>query len=447
MASSTRRGRLAAAKVGFPGALRVPLFPDVDASVLLTETLRTLNAACNWLAARAFETKCADPDILHQRYYREIKGRFGVQSQFAIQVIAKVAWAYGRDLTIQPTFRSDGAFPYVHIHLWTCPKTRPGVVSLATLKGRRDVRYGVPERFRELFDAACAKGTEAGLQYHRGRWWLVPVVRHPQPAPIVATGGTLGVDLGIVNLAVDSDNETHSGSGVEAVRLRHEARRRDLQREKSARSHANRAAAKKHGVRVIPKKTRALRRKVGKVGQKEALYRRDTNHCISKKIVAKAVATHRRIALEDLTGILDDVQSRKAQRARLHGWAFAQLRFYITYKAARAGVPVVVVPARGTSTTCLNAACRYRSPKNRATRDTFACVRCGSTAPADWVGACNVVIAADVMQPQSSGHNPHDTGATSASEPCAHRGRLRAISARRACDALGQTETTPTWGK
>jgi putative transposase len=103
----------------------------------------------------------------------------------------------------------------------------------------------------------------------------------PTPPAEPADGGTLGVDLGIVQLATDSDGETFSGAAIEQIRQRMGALR-------AARQTRGTTSAKRH-----------LKRLSGQ----EARFRRATNHCTSKHLVAKAKHRHRRIALEDLRHI------------------------------------------------------------------------------------------------------------------------------------------------
>jgi IS605 OrfB family transposase len=78
----------------------------------------------------------------------------------------------------------------------------------------------------------------------------------------------------------------------------------------------------------------------------------NVNHTISKRIVAEAECTRRAIALENLEGIRARIKARRPQRATLHSWAFHQLRRFVAYKAALAGVPVVYVDPRNTSRMC-----------------------------------------------------------------------------------------------
>ncbi|MFS8902176.1 zinc ribbon domain-containing protein, partial [Synechococcus sp. H60.2] len=110
----------------------------------------------------------------------------------------------------------------------------------------------------------------------------------------------------------------------------------------------------------------------------------------SLAIVARAQATHRFIALEDLPGIRERTNQQprsKTERRRANSWAFSQLRQFLEYKAARAGVKVVVVPPAYSSQTCH----RYLWLGQREGKH-FRCVSpaCGWEGDADLNGA-NVI--------------------------------------------------------
>ena len=128
----------------------------------------------------------------------------------------------------------------------------------------------------------------------------------------------LGVDLGVVNIATDSDGNAYSGSHVRSMRHRHRKLRTKLQK----------------------KGTKAARRKLKRLSGKERRFATNTNHVISKQIVALAKGTGRGIALEDLSGIRERITARTGkQRYDLHSWAFFQLGQFILYKAIGKGVP------------------------------------------------------------------------------------------------------------
>ena len=122
----------------------------------------------------------------------------------------------------------------------------------------------------------------------------------------------LGIDLGIVTLATDSDGQSFTGAKVEATRQWYLKRRGVLQ----------------------SVGTKSAKRRIKKLSGKQAKFQKDTNHCISKSLVLKAEATSRAIILEDLSGISKNVRKeekrlRQTQRAKHSNWAFYQLRAYI----------------------------------------------------------------------------------------------------------------------
>ncbi|MGC5020248.1 RNA-guided endonuclease TnpB family protein, partial [Micromonospora sp. DT47] len=130
--------------------------------------------------------------------------------------------------------------------------------------------------------------------------------------------------------------------------------------------------------RLQAKGTKSARRLLARRKRREARHATDTNHVISKSIVAEAARTSRGVAVEQLTGIRQRVRLRKPQRAAVHSWAFAQLGSFLTYKAHRAGVALVQVDPAYTSQTC--AQCGHRDKRNRPDQATFICRSCGVVA-------------------------------------------------------------------
>ncbi len=230
------------------------------------------------------------------------------------------------------------------------------------------------ERQRQLL--ASRRG-ESDLAYVRGTWYLFTTCEIETPEPL-DVDGTLGVDLGVTNIAVDSDGEVHSGQAIKNVRYRHRRLRKNLQRKGTKRSRAR------------------LKRLSGQ----EARFAKDVNHVLAKRMVAKAECTKRGIALEELTFIRTRIKARRSQRATLHSWAFAQLQAFIAYKAALAGVPVYLVDARNTSRTC--PACGHCAKENRKTQAQFVCTSCCYAGNADVIAAINIGRRAPVSVPYVS---------------------------------------------
>ena len=350
--------------------LLVKLAPTPDQHAALQATMERFNACCDWLAGVAVGERCANKIALQKIAYYEARERFALSSQLTIRAIAKTVEAYKRDRRIRPRFKPYGAIPYdQRIMSWKGIQA----VSLLSLSGRLliPVRFGAYQQSR----LDRVKG-QADLVYRDGTFFLYCTVEAPEE-PVGEVEEYLGIDLGIVNLAVDSDGVVYSGEAVERYRRIHAHRRRNLQR----------------------KGTRAAKRKLKMLRRKQARYQSDTNHVIAKRVVAAAKCTARGIAVEDLGGIRDRVKVRRRQRARHANWAFAQLQSFIVYKARQAGVPFVLVDPRNTSRTCPS--CGHVARENRPAQDRFLCVQCGLAGLPDAFAARNIAsrARAAVMQP------------------------------------------------
>jgi IS605 OrfB family transposase len=342
----------------------------------ITDTMRAFNAAADWLAGEAFRLRTANRVELQQLYYYRLRDDFGISAQMAIRCVAQVCEAYKRDKSIRPRFRKYASIPYDQRLM-----TFKGVdrVSLLTLEGRTIVPLVMGKYQSERFNGK--HGQCDLVKREDGKWFLLVTIKTPDFAPIPSTD-FIGVDFGVVNLAVDSDGQTHQGDDVERTRQHYVKVKRSLQRKATKR--------KRGGKRPLN-----ARRKLKALSGRERRFKANTNHTIAKKIVAKATDTGRGIAIEDLEGIRNRTRFRQKQRDRMSKWAFAELRGHIEYKAALARVKVQPVDPRNTSRRCPE--CDHVSAKNRIRRDVFLCDECGYFDHADIVGAKNIRSGALVI--------------------------------------------------
>lgn len=347
---------------------QLQLLPTQEQQAFLRETLQTANAACNLISSLAWEHQTFGQYRLHHLSYRICRDQFPLAAQVVVRSIAKVADAYKLDKKVQRRFYPTAAHPFdARIFRFVDDHT----ISIWTTAGRQKIPFVCGQHQRGLL--AYRQG-EVDLCLIRGKWYIFAVCDVPGEEE-TAWVDALGIDLGIVNLAVDSDGTTYSGQAVEEKRRTFAHRRRNLQR----------------------KGSRSAKRKLQKLKGKQARYQKDVNHCISKAIVATAQRTARAIGLEDLTGIRERVTARRRQRARLSNWGFAQLRQFLTYKARLAGVALVLVDPRNTSREC--PACGHIAKANRPNRETFVCQSCGLAGPADDIAARNIRARAVVNRP------------------------------------------------
>jgi len=349
------------------------LVPTEEQHRALLETMHQFNAGANFVASVAFAEKSANKHELQKLVYGELRSTYQLSSQLAIRCISKATEVYKRDKSIQPHFKSEGVIVYD-------PRVMSfkglNIVSLLTLYGRVLVpfRIGAYQEPR----MGSIKG-QADLIYRKGVFYLAVTLDVPAPPPD-ETADTLGVDLGIVNLATDSEGETFSGEAVEKARKRHHALRQRLQ---------------KRG-------TKSAKRHLKKLSGKERRFRTTTNHVISKRIIQKAKAHGQAIAIEELRHIRTRTERtvQRSQRSKHSSWAFAQLRSFLSYKAALAGIPLHTVNPRYTSRRCSQ--CRHGEKANRKSQAEFACQQCGFRCNADYNAAVNI-SRASVMAPIAAG--------------------------------------------
>ncbi len=370
--------------IGMKLTLQLKLLPTPEQHTALLETMHAFNAAASHAARVGFDAGVFAQASIHVRCYRELRERLGLSSQMAVRAIGKAVECFKRDRTTCPVFSPEGEMTYdERLMGWK----GPAHVSLLTLEGRHVVatvygeyQAGSMERLRGQVDVV----------YRDGQWYLYATIDVPDTAPLEPTD-FLGVDLGVITLAATSDGTTHSGADVETCRTRYARRRQRLQRAT-------------HVSQMDGKRPKNIRRALKRTSRREAGFRRDVNHCISKTLVAAAKDTGRGIALEELTGIRDRARFRQPQRARMSGWAFAQLRFFVEYKAQRDGVPVVLVDPKHTSQQCH--VCGDVSRSNRRSQALFSCRQCGYHTNADFNAALNIRSRALVKAPIVAGRRP-----------------------------------------
>ena len=133
----------------------------------------------------------------------------------------------------------------------------PDRVSVGTLDGRVIVPFLMGKYQAEQF--GWSKGQCDLILREDGKWFLLVTVDAPEGTPIPVTD-FLGVDLGIANIATDSDGGQHSGKPVDDVRRKHNLQRKRLGR----------------------RNTKGAKKKLKRVAGKEARFRRHENHVISK---------------------------------------------------------------------------------------------------------------------------------------------------------------------
>lgn len=360
---------------------QVKLLPTEQQANVLRRTIELTNEACNYLSERAWETKTFRQYDLHKLAYYDTRAKFPeLSSQIVVRCIARVTDAYKLDRKTKRQFQPLSAIAYDdRILRWYTDER--SCVSIWTVNSRNRISFVCGEKQRALLQF---RQGQSDLILRNGTFYLHAICEIEEP-PADDPDDFLGLDLGVINIAVDSDGTVHSARHVNNVRHRHQRLRRRLQK----------------------KGTKSAKRRLKKLSGKEAKFARDTNHCISKQIVAVAQRTGRGIAMENLTGIRTRIRAKRSQRATLHSWSFYQLRQFVVYKSQLIGTRLVFVDPAYTSQTC--PVCGYIARSNRPNQSTFSCGQCGFAGLADHIAAENIRRAAV--------NRPHVSDATSVTVP------------------------------
>lgn len=343
--------------------IRLPLKVGPDDRALLEEVGARFTASYNRVSRIAWDEQIRSGVDLHHRTYYAEKEASELPSQLVISARMK---ALESVKSARTRLKKGGKA--------SCPKSKDAGVrydartyaisleqktaSFTTLPGRK--RLILPFRVPEVFVPYLGWQPRSAeiVQDSRGRFVLHLVVQKAveRPAP---TGEVVGVDLGVNRPAVLSTN-----------RFLGERRWKELER---------RLLDRRRGLQA--KGTKSAKRRLNKLSGRLERFRRDCDHVLSRRIV-ESVDAGGTIVLEDLTDIRDRMRAGTAEhRRRLHGWSFAQLRGFVSYKADRAQRYAVFEDSAYTSQCCSR--CGHTERANRATRSRFRCRACGFELDAD----------------------------------------------------------------
>lgn len=342
---------------------QVKLQPTEEQAESLKQTMIAANAAAQYVSDYAWEHRTFRQYDLHHACYYDVREKFGLSAQLTARVIAKVADSYKLDKRTKRTFRSMGGIVYdSRILKWDMAAE---TVSIWAMGGRiKLLPFVCGDQQRTLL--ADAKG-ECDLIFRDGAYYLHQTCDVAVPETVDAADW-LGIDMGLVNVAVDSDGKTHDGAEMLNMRKRRRRQRKRLQ----------------------AKGTKSAKRVLRNLSRKEQRFATNENHRISKEIVELAERTGRGVVVEDLHGIRSRVRLRRKQRDDLHSWSFHQLQGFIEYKCEIHGVPFLKIDPRYTSQTC--SACGHVAKSNRKSQDRFECGCCGFAANADHNAAINISV-------------------------------------------------------
>lgn len=330
----------------------------------------------NFLSEIAWGMKSPSRFGLHKKAYHLTREKFPeLPAQYVITAIGKVSGAIASAKTWERKRKAENKKRLPKGRKLLKDVTRPEMkkssvvvldIRLATLKDFSCKVTTAQGRFS--YDLEMYPYIQKHWQYrqsgcelvkHNGEWYVA--VCFDLPEALQNGEGILGVDRGVNNIAVCSNNKFYNSKKLRKVKGRYQHQKRELQ----------------------SKGTKSAKRKLKLLRRKENRFVKDVNHCLSKELVNSGFET---IALEKLD-LRTEKKLGKSFNHKIGNWSWHQLETFITYKAKIAGVKVTSVPSNYTSQICSK--CGHTEKKNRK-GSTFHCKSCGFELHADLNAARNI---------------------------------------------------------
>jgi putative transposase len=205
--------------------LKAKLVVTPEAAEQLKFTMVEFNKACNILSELAYQQDLHRKYDIHHAGYSLIRQEIQLPAQHVINAIAKVSAAYIRDDSKWHKFkpyssvRFDARSMKVGQDCYTaaltiCPKGR--------VTGQLQMSRSMRQRLNK------AKVGSAELIIRNDEFYLHFSVEEPTDDP-VSPQGSLGVDLGLNRIAVDSDRRFYDSKSIRHRKKNHKRTRRSLQ--------------------------------------------------------------------------------------------------------------------------------------------------------------------------------------------------------------------------
>jgi len=319
----------------------------------LRETAEQYFEAYKFCIEKSFELHTSNKKKLHNATYYPLRKMYPKIPSALLQTVRDIACENLKavKLKIKPIPKNK----FIRFDKRTF-SFKNGLVSVSTTNGRKKFNVSIPEYFKKYLNWDC----KAGVLVLKGNQLWLNLIFNKEKEVNNHPKDILGLDRGINNIAVCSDNVFYNSKQLKNIKGRYQHLKAKLQ----------------------SKGTPSAKRHLKKLKGKEKRFVRDVNHVISKQIVNK---NYDYFALEDLKKLPRN-KGKKFNR-KLGNWSYNQLGNFITYKAEELGKTVTKVDPRHTSQMCSQ--CGYVERSNRK-GNAFRCRKCGFELNADLNASRNI---------------------------------------------------------
>ncbi len=331
----------------------------------LVETGKQFMKACQIVLDYGFAEKTYNKNRLNRGTYRDVREKIPTLPSALVQTARDTASEALKQTELEKKIhRSSYTIRYDRRTFRFYPDS--DTVSLTTVRGR----LVFPVANSPLVEKYRGEYTNAQVVIHtkdRKMFLMVQVEMDEVDHEAVRKrdAGVVGIDRGIKNIAVLSNNMFFNSAHLKDVKGRYRYNKKRLQ-------HAG---------------TRSAHRKLLETSGRERRFVLDTNHVISKKIINLPFDV---IALEDLrTAGMKKKSNGRRFNHKLGSWSPFQLQQFIEYKAEDSGKTLIYVNPKYTSQKCSN--CGYIDRNNRH-GSVFHCLNCSFDLHADLNASRNIEV-------------------------------------------------------
>ncbi len=339
----------------------------------IVETIRLYNEVCNYCLRKGFELMTYNKLKLHNSTYRWIRKQYPqLQSSLVCAARDQSSDMLKREKLKRLPKKKPSSGIRLNLRTFT-PFLKKGFISLSTISGRIKISVKIPDYFMGYTDWNISSAT---LLLKKGRIFLNLVAETEAPTKI-KPNKAIGIDRGIINPAVTSDNRFFNSRHIRAVKGKYRWLKQQLQ----------------------SKGTRSAKRYLRKLSGREQRFMKDVNHCISKQIAESDADV---FVLEELH-IKRSKKNGKRFNKKLGTWAFKQFQEFLEYKAEALGKTVEYVSPKNTSQRCSKCG-EVRKANRRGV--WYHCKNCGFALNSDLNAARNILALSRLFGREAAVNQP-----------------------------------------
>lgn len=226
----------------------------------------------------------------------------------------------------------------------------------------------------------------ATIKREGDQWYAVFVCEVEAQKKLPYTDLATGLDLGLLHFATDS-----SGNTIENPRYLRKSEKKLERLQKSLSRKKRRSNRRKKAVKLVAKAHRKVRNQRKDFLHKESRILVDTYETIVFEDLAPSNMSHRPKPKQDEDGkyLPNGAAAKGGLNKSIQDAGWGQFVQYCTYKAANAGVTLLLVNPHNTSQMC--SSCHEKGPHKDLSVRTHTCIHCGVVLDRDHNAAINIL--------------------------------------------------------